>query len=61
MERKAAKELLHIDGWLGRVDENIGRGRDAYLGDALLQEARLDDDETRRGREPAVTAHCPGA
>ena len=31
MERKAAKELLHIRGWLDRVDEVVGRGKDAYL------------------------------
>lgn len=30
MERKAAKELLHIHGWLDRVDEIVERGRDAY-------------------------------
>jgi uncharacterized protein with HEPN domain len=39
MDRKAAKELLHIQGWLERVDEIVERGRDAYLGDDLLQEA----------------------
>lgn len=39
MERKAAKELLHIQGWLERVDEIARRGKDAYLKDALLQEA----------------------
>ena len=39
MDRKAAKELLHIQGWLDRVDEIIERGKDAYLADALLQEA----------------------
>lgn len=39
MERTAAKELLHIQGWLERVDEIIQRGKDAYLGDDLLQEA----------------------
>ncbi|HEY0950788.1 hypothetical protein [Nocardioides sp.] len=39
MERKAAKELLHIQGWLDRVGEIVERGRDAYLADALLQEA----------------------
>ena len=37
MERKAAKELLHIQGWLERVDEIVRRGKDAYLDDALLQ------------------------
>jgi len=39
MERKAAKELLHIQGWLDRVDEVVERGKDAYLADDLLQEA----------------------
>jgi uncharacterized protein with HEPN domain len=39
MERKAAKELLHIQGWLARVEEIVGRGKDAYLADDLLQEA----------------------
>ncbi|WP_182378994.1 HepT-like ribonuclease domain-containing protein [Nocardioides sp. WS12] len=39
MERKATKELLHIQGWLDRVDEIVERGKDIYLADALLQEA----------------------
>lgn len=39
MERKAAKELLHIQVWLDRVDEIVKRGKDAYLVDDLLQEA----------------------
>jgi uncharacterized protein with HEPN domain len=39
MERKATKELLHIKGWLDRVDEIVERGKDAYLADDLLQEA----------------------
>lgn len=39
MDRKAAKELLHIQGWLDRVDEILAKGKDAYLADALLQEA----------------------
>ncbi|MDN4475793.1 DUF86 domain-containing protein [Demequina sp. SYSU T00192] len=39
MDRRAAKELLHIEGWLDRVDEIAQRGRDAYLADDLLQEA----------------------
>ncbi len=39
MERRAAKELLHIQGWLTRVDEIVDRGRSAYLKDDLLQEA----------------------
>lgn len=39
MERRAAKELLHVQGWLDRVDEIVERGRNAYLTDHLLQEA----------------------
>jgi uncharacterized protein with HEPN domain len=39
MERKAAKELLHIQGWLARADEIVVRGKAAYLADDLLQEA----------------------
>ncbi len=39
IDRKAAKELLHIDGWLSRSAEIVGRGKDAYLIDVLLQEA----------------------
>jgi uncharacterized protein with HEPN domain len=39
MDRKAAKELLHIRGWLDRVQEIAERGRDAYVTDAILQEA----------------------
>lgn len=39
MDRRAAKELLHIEGWLSRVDEIVQRGRASYLKDDLLQEA----------------------
>lgn len=39
MDRRAAKELLHIRGWLERVDGILARGKDAYLDDDLLQEA----------------------
>ena len=39
MERRPAKELLHIQGWLDRVDEIVKRGKDASLADHLLQEA----------------------
>lgn len=39
MERSVAKELLHIQGWLHRVDEIIERSEGAYLADSLLQEA----------------------
>jgi uncharacterized protein with HEPN domain len=39
MDRRAAKELLHIRGWLERVEEIVGRGKQNYLSDDLLQEA----------------------
>jgi hypothetical protein len=39
MDRKAAKELAHIEGWLERDDEITQRGKAAYLADVLLQEA----------------------
>lgn len=39
MELKAAKELLHVQGWMARVDEIVRRGKAAYLADDLLQEA----------------------
>ena len=39
MDRKIAKELLHIQGWLGRADEITRDGQDAYSRDGLRQEA----------------------
>lgn len=39
MDRRAAKELLHIQAWLVRADEIVARGRSTYLADDLLQEA----------------------
>lgn len=39
MDRKAAKELIHIQDWLERVEEILDRGKGAYLADDLLQEA----------------------
>ena len=39
MDRRIAKELLHIEAWLERVDDIVTRGKDAYLEDKLLQEA----------------------
>ena len=39
MDHKAAKELLHIQSWLARIDEVVLRGKEAYLADDLLQEA----------------------
>jgi uncharacterized protein with HEPN domain len=39
MDRKAAKALLHMKVWFERVDEITEHGEDAYLADAILQEA----------------------
>lgn len=39
MNRKAAKELLHIQTWLDRVNEIVARGENAYRADVILQEA----------------------
>ena len=39
MDRSAAKELLHIQAWLGRVADIVECGEAAYLDDAILQEA----------------------
>lgn len=39
MDRKAAKELAHIQGWLDRVVTIVARGKEDYLTDDLLQEA----------------------
>ncbi|MEU0313569.1 hypothetical protein [Nocardioides sp. NPDC006273] len=39
MDLKGAKGLLRIQAWLVRTDEIVRRGKDAYLADALLQEA----------------------
>lgn len=39
MQSRAAKELFHIQGWLDRSAEIVAWGEEAYLSDALLQEA----------------------
>ena len=39
MDLKGAKELLHIQAWLVRIDEIVRRGKDEYLAYVLLQEA----------------------
>jgi hypothetical protein len=57
MDRKAAKGLVHIEGWLERVDEITCRGKDAYLADALLQEAG-DSLMMKLGEPPT---DCPGS
>ena len=66
MDRKAAKELLHIKGWLDRVDEILERGKDAYLADDLLQEAgdslmmKLGEAANRHLQE-GRQGLCPGS
>lgn len=39
MQRRAAKELMHIRAWLERVADLVAKGREVYLDDDLLQEA----------------------
>lgn len=39
MDRAAAKELVHVQVWLGRIVDIVERGETAYLGDTILQEA----------------------
>ena len=39
MDRKVAKELLHVRDWLDRAQDVVARGHDTYTTDELLQEA----------------------
>lgn len=39
MERRVAKEVLHLEDWLARAADLVSRGEEAYRSDALLQEA----------------------
>ena len=39
MDRKVAKDLLHVRDWLDRAHDIVSRGQDVYAKDALLQEA----------------------
>jgi len=39
MDRRTAKELLHIQDWLDRAGRIVDAGRDAYDADSLLREA----------------------
>lgn len=46
MDRKASKKLLHIQGWLERVEDIVEHGKDAYIADDLpAGSRRLTDDE----------------
>lgn len=54
MERRPAKELLHIQGWLDRVDEIVERGKDAYHADHWRLE--LPDPSVRRDQPRAHLA-----
>jgi uncharacterized protein with HEPN domain len=39
MDRRTAKEFLHLRDWFDRMEVLLSTGHDAYLGDPLLQEA----------------------
>jgi uncharacterized protein with HEPN domain len=39
MNRREAKEFLHLRDWLDRADQIVLAGREAYDGDVLRQEA----------------------
>lgn len=39
IDRKVAKDLLHIRDWLDRAQEIVDRGKENYLRDNVLQEA----------------------
>jgi uncharacterized protein with HEPN domain len=39
MDRKVAKELLHVRDWLDRAQDVVARGQQTYTTDELLQEA----------------------
>ena len=39
MDRKVAKEFLHIRDWLNRAGDIVDHGRDAYQDNPLVQEA----------------------
>lgn len=39
MDRRTAKELLHVRDWLGKADRIVAEGRTAYDGDDLRREA----------------------
>lgn len=56
MDRKVAKDLLHVRDWLDRMRDIVSRGQDVYAEDALLQEAgdslmmKLGEAATRLAR-----------
>jgi len=56
IDRKVAKELLHVRDWLDRAQEIVDRGKEIYLRDDLLQEAgdslmmKLGEASTRLSR-----------
>lgn len=58
MDRRAAKELLHIQGWLERVDEILAKGTDALLqeaGDSLMMKSPEGTREKRSRITSGVT------
>lgn len=56
MDRRTAKDLIHVRDWLRRAAQIVQRGAVAYAGDALLQEAgdslmmKLGEAATRLAR-----------
>ena len=55
MDRRVAKELLHIRDWLSLADDILMRGRDAYSADGLMQEAG-DSLKMKLGEPPTTRA-----
>lgn len=55
MDRRTAKEYLHIRDWLEIAQRIVGKGEAAYLEDPVLQEA--GDSGTSRG---VTSAHVVG-
>lgn len=63
MDRKVAKELLHVRDWLDRASAIVAQGRPVYFSDVLLQEAgdslmmKLGETSSRlaRAEVPAPT------
>ena len=59
MDRRAAKELLHMRDWLLRAGEIVARGKDEYLADELLQEAGDSLTNTTRSTGNRPGSRCP--
>lgn len=59
MDRRTAKEFLHVRDWLQRAREIVAGGRDAYVSDPLRQEAG-DSLMMKIGEAARSTATSPG-